>query len=133
MDRMKIIFCVLMSMSLLLQGCVLLAVGAGAAAGAGAVAYIQGELRTTYTTPLDRTWEATLGALKDLGYDVISREKTESGGEIEAKKVGEDKVKITLSISGPGTTLVSIRVGIFGNEAISRTIQGKITSKLEVK
>jgi hypothetical protein len=132
MGRMKLIFCALLSMSLLLQGCVLLAVGAGAAAGAGAVAYIQGELQTDYSTPLDRTWEATLGALKDLGYDVISREKTESGGEIEAKKVGEDKVKINLSISGPGTTLVSIRVGIFGNEAISRTIQGKITSELEV-
>jgi hypothetical protein len=132
MDRMKIIFCVLMSMSLLLQGCMLLVLGTGAAAGAGAVAYIKGELRVTYTAPLDRTWEATLGALNDLGYGILSSQKSDSGGEIEAKKVGQDKVTIGLSISGPGTTLVTIRVGIFGDEVISRTIQGKITSKLQV-
>jgi hypothetical protein len=133
MSRMKILPCVLMSMSLVLQGCTLLALGTGAAAGAGAVAYMKGELRVTYTAPLDRTWEATLGALDDLHYGVMSSQKSESGGEIEAKRVGEDKVSINVSISGPGTTLVAIRVGIFGDEAISRTIQGKITARLEVK
>ena len=133
MGRMKLIFCVLVSMGLMLQGCVLLALGTGAAAGAGAVAYMKGELRVTYTAPLDRTWEATLGALDDLGYGILTSQKGESGGEIEAKKVGQDKVTIGLSISGPGTTLVTIRVGIFGDEEISRTIQGKITSRLEVK
>ena len=55
MGRMKLIFCVLVSMGLMLQGCVLLALGTGAAAGAGAVAYMKGELRVTYTAPLDRT------------------------------------------------------------------------------
>lgn len=133
MDRRKIIFCALVSMSLMLQGCTLLALGAGAAAGAGAVAYLKGELRVTYTAPLDRTWEATRGALDDLNYGVLSSQKSETAGEIEAKRVGEDKVSINLSISGPGTTLVAIRVGIFGDEAISRTIQGKITARLEVK
>ena len=132
MGRMKLIFCVLVSMGLMLQGCVLLALGTGAAAGAGAVAYMKGELRVTYTAPLDRTWEATLGALDDLGYGILTSQKGESGGEIEAKKVGQDKVTVGLSISGPGTTLVTIRVGIFGDEEVSRTIQGKITSRLEV-
>ena len=133
MGRMKLIFCALVSMGLMLQGCMLLALGTGAAAGAGAVAYIKGELRVTYTAPLDRTWEATLGALDDLGYGILTSQKGESGGEIEAKKVGQDKVTVGLLISGPGTTLVTIRVGIFGDEEVSRTIQGKITSRLEVK
>jgi len=132
MGRMKLIFCVLVSMGLMLQGCVLLALGTGAAAGAGAVAYMKGELRVTYTAPLDRIWEATLGALDDLGYGILTSQKGESGGEIEAKKVGQDKVTVGLLISGPGTTLVTIRVGIFGDEEVSRTIQGKITSRLEV-
>jgi hypothetical protein len=130
---MKVILCVFMFLGLLLQGCVLLAVGAGAAAGVGAVVYIKGELQTTYAVPLDRAWEATQDALNDLKYGVLSSQKTMSEAEIEAKRVGEDKVKISLSISGPGTTLVKIRVGIFGDETVSRTLNGKIASKLEVK
>jgi len=39
-------------------------------------------------------------------------------------------VKVKLSVSGEGTTLVRIRVGIFGDEGASRTIERKITSRL---
>ena len=46
MDRTKILFVILLCLSFILQGCVMLAVGAGAAAGAGTVAYMKGELQT---------------------------------------------------------------------------------------
>jgi len=124
---------ILLGMSFLLQGCILLAVGAGAAAGVGAVAYLKGELQTTYAASLDRTWEASLDALKDLNYRVISSEKGGAEGNIEAKLVGGDEVKISLSIPGPGTTLVKIRVGVFGDESVSRTINSKIASNLGVQ
>lgn len=130
METTKAILFFLVGMSFMLQGCILLAVGAGAAAGVGTVAYLKGELQTAYAASLDRTWEATLDALKDLKYRIISSERGGEGGVIEAKLVGGDKVKISLSISGPGTTLVKIRVGVFGDESVSRTINSKIASKL---
>jgi len=127
---MKAIIFVLLSVSLMLQGCMLLALGAGAAAGAGTVAYVKGELQTTYAASLDRTWNATLETIKDLDFRIIATQKDETEGDIEAKKIGGDKVRIVLSIAGPGTTLVKIRVGIFGDEAASRAISNRIASRL---
>jgi len=122
-----------LSINFMLQGCVLLAVGAGAGAGVGTVAYIKGELQTTYASSLDRTWEATLGALKDLDIKVIATEKDKIKGDIEARKADGTKVKIALSQAGTGTTLVKIRVGLFGDDASSRAINGQIASRLGVK
>jgi len=129
-NMMKAIIFVLLSVSLMLQGCMLLALGAGAAAGAGTVAYVKGELQTTYAASLDRTWNATLETIKDLDFRIIATQKDETEGDIEAKKIGGDKVRIVLSIAGPGTTLVKIRVGIFGDEAASRAISNRIASRL---
>jgi hypothetical protein len=130
MKTTKVMLCVLVFLSFILEGCVLLAIGTGAAAGAGAVAYLKGELQTTYATPLDQTYQATQDALGDLDYRILSTQKDRTEGEIEAKRVGGDSVKVKLSVPGEGTTLVKIRVGIFGDEAASRTIERKISSRL---
>ena len=131
MNIMKIIPFVLLPMSLVLQGCMLLAVGAGAAAGAGTMAYIEGEFQTAYASSLDRTWNASLEAVKDLNFRIIATQKKETEGNIEAKKIGGKKVRIALSIAGPETTFVKIRVGVFGNEVASRALRDRIASRLE--
>jgi len=124
---------ILICMSFVLQGCLLLAVGAGAGAGAATVAYVKGELKTTYAASLDRTWDATLSALKDLRINVYSSKQDATGGNIEATKVDGTKVKIILEPVGPDTISVRIRVGIFGDEEASRVINRQIASKLGVK
>ncbi len=133
MEKRKAILSILVGMSLMLQGCVLLAVGAGAAAGVGTVAYLKGELQTTYAASLDQTWQATLDALSDLNYHVTLSQKERTEGVVEARLVGGDTVKINVSVAGPGTTQVKIRVGIFGDEPESRTLNNKIASKLGVR
>ena len=127
------IILVLFCMSFMIQGCLLLAVGAGAGAGAATVAYVKGELKTTYAASLNRTWDATLSALKDLRINVYSSKKDAIEGSIEATKADGTKVKITLEPAGPDTTSVRIRVGIFGDEEASRVINRQIASKLGVK
>jgi len=124
---------VLICMGLMLQGCLLLAVGAGAGAGAATVAYVKGELKTTYAASLNRTWDATLSALKDLQINVRSSKKDATEGDIEATKADGTKVKIVLEPAGPDTTSVRIRVGTFGDEEVSRVINRQIASKLGVK
>ncbi len=127
------IILVLFCISFMLQGCLLLAVGAGAGAGVATVSYVKGELRTTYAASLNRAWEATLSALKDLQLNVRSSKKDATEGDIEATKADGTKVKINLEPTGPDTTSVRIRVGMFGDEEASRIIDRQIASRLGVK
>lgn len=123
----------LLCASLSLQGCLLLAAGTGAGAGAGTLAYIRGELHTTYAAPLDRAWDAALGALQDLAIPVKTSKKDQLGGTIEATRADGTAVRIVLESAGPGTTTVKIRVGTFGDEEASKAIQRRIAERLETK
>lgn len=118
------------SSSLALQGCLVVA---GAGAGAGAVAYVRGELQTTYPAPLERTWEAALGALKDLQIPVHNAKKDALGGIIEATRADGSKVTLALETVGTNTTSVKIRVGLFGSEDASKAIHRKIAERLGMK
>jgi hypothetical protein len=124
---------VLIAMGLMLQGCLLLAVGAGVGAGVATVAYIKGELKITYAASLNPTWDAALSALKELQINVHDSKKDATKGDIAATKADGTKVAITLEPAGPDTTTVKIRVGTFGDEDASRVIHRKIASNLGVK
>jgi hypothetical protein len=123
----KCIALVFLCSILMLQGCVAV-IGAGA--GAGTVAYVRGELQTTYAASFNRTWEASLAALKDLGITVYNTEKDATEGNIEATKADGTKVKINLKPTGVDITSVKIRVGMFGDEEVSRTISNQISKRL---
>lgn len=111
----------------------LLAAGAGAGAGVATVSYIKGELQSNYPASLDRTWEETLGALKDLDIKIVYTERNKVNGNIEGRKNDGTKIKITLFQETTGTTLVKIRVGVFGDDAYSRVINSRIASRLGIK
>ncbi len=112
---------------IMIQGCVAV-IGAGA--GAGTVAYVRGELQTTYAAPFNRTWDASIEALKDLGITIYNTKKDATEGDIEATKADGTKVKINLKPKGQDITVVKIRVGIFGDEEVSRTISNQISKRL---
>jgi hypothetical protein len=131
MREVKLLMALLLGMSLMLQGCVLLAVGAGA--GAATVAYVKGELQTTYGAPLNRAWDASLAALKDLEIKVYSSKKDATEGVIEGTKADGTKVKVNLATAGPDTTTVKIRIGTFGDEEASVAINRKIGDRLGIK
>ena len=123
----------LLSMIFMVQGCALLLVGAGAGAGAGTYAYVKGELQMTYGASVDRTWNATLSALKDLNMRVEWTKKEVIEGNIEATKPDGTKVKIDVVKAGPDTTTVKVRIGIFGDEEASRLIHRRIADILGIK
>ena len=115
---------------LMLQGCVAAVVGAGA--GAGTYAYVRGEYQATYPRSLVSTYTATVKALNDLDMPVLNSSKDLTDGVIESKKGDGSAVKIILKSAGNNITTVKIRVGIFGDEASSRLIEGKISARLGV-
>ena len=112
---------------LLIQGCVVAAVGAGAV---GTVAYIKGDLEAVEDADIDRVYAAAESAADDLGLSVISKKKDKLSANIVARDAEDKKIDISMTAKSEGTTKISIRVGIFGNETKSRLIYNKIKEHL---
>jgi hypothetical protein len=109
---------------------VVAAVGVGAAAGAGAVYWVEGTLRTTLGHPIRQVHDATLEALKNLGAGVPI-DKTEAfNGEIEATLAGGNNVSIGLKAISSSATEVTIRVGTFGDRDQSDMVLHAIETRL---
>ena len=120
----------LASLGALVNGCALFAVGAAAGAGAAGYAYVKGELKSTEPASLDRTWDATLASMKDLQFTVISQAKDSLQARLEARDSADKKIEIKLKRVSDTTTDVRIRVGAFGDEALSHVILDKIRQHL---
>jgi hypothetical protein len=112
----------------LTTGCFVLA--AGAAAGAGTVAYVRGELDAT----LDRNYEATVRganlAIQQLEFAKTSEAKDAISDVIKGRTGQDKRVEIDVTRLGDNLTRVQIRIGIFGDEMISRTILDKMKQNL---
>ncbi len=117
----------------LFTGCAFLAVGAAAgAAGAGAVAYVNGELKVTESMSLDTAYKASEMAFANLKMDVVKSEKDGQVAKIEALATADKKVTVHLRKLADKSTEVRIRVGVFGDETIARQIHAKMQANVEV-
>ncbi|HOX05507.1 MAG TPA: DUF3568 family protein [Planctomycetota bacterium] len=102
---------------------------AGAAAGAGTVAYINGELVKTYSEPYTRVWAAVDGAVKGLGLKVESDQHDNMVGEIKAKRADGETVQIRAKLKGDKLTEVAVRTGLM-KKADSQLIMDEIDRRL---
>ncbi len=128
--RIQPLLGILLGITLMLSGCVAAAVtGAVAGAGVGTAAYLNGESSQVHRASLDRTWNATLAALKQMNMRVETDTKDASGGTITAKRADGTDIKITAE-PVERSTRVKIRVGTFGDQKVSEAIQQRIDSNL---
>lgn len=109
-----------------LTGCVALL--AGAAVGAGTVAYVAGELKAADEVSLDRAWSASLQAMEDLQFKVTKQQKDALAGLLVARRADDTPVTIRVKKQTDKVTELRIRVGTFGDEGLSRLIHDKIKS-----
>lgn len=110
-------------------GCVAaLLVGGGA--GAGTVAYLKGELKSTEEASIGSVWQAAHKAMKDLEFVITSKEKDDLSAKLIAHGSEDTKIEINLESVSARLTTVKIRVGVFGNEAISRLTLDRIRKYL---
>lgn len=110
----------------ILPGCVVMAVGAGA----GAVAYVRGELNATLDKDYNQVVKATAQALKELEFAKVSENKDALQALFVARTALDKKVEIKLGNPGNKLTTIKIRVGIIGDEALSQAILAKIRTAL---
>jgi len=114
--------------AVLLEGCMLAAVGIGAA---GTVAYVRGDLESVESENIDSVYEAALKALQELELRPTRKSKDALGAEIITYDAQDKKITIRLKSAAEGTTKLSIRIGVFGSETKSRLIYQKIRENLQ--
>ena len=118
---------VLAATVLLASGCV--AVVAAGAAG-GTVAYVRGALKATLDRPVEAVGAATGRAVQDLKFALVSSKVDAVSGEIIARTARDVKIEIHLKKVSDNSTAVDIRVGVFGDQAISQQLLDQIRRNL---
>ncbi len=114
-------------------GCSLLVFGGGAVAGAGMVAYAKGELSAADEVELDRVWDAAQGAMEDLDFTIESRHTTATSAKLVARGADSRRVTVVLEERVGEFTEIRIRIGFFGDEALSRVILNRMRRRLGVR
>ncbi|HVZ66236.1 MAG TPA: DUF3568 family protein [Lacunisphaera sp.] len=124
--RQALALVVAASSLIVLPGCIVAAAGAGA----GAVAYVRGELDANLNTDYSKVVESTRRSIKDLEFALVSENKDALKAVFVARTALDKKVEITVENSGKRLTHIKIRVGLFGDESLSVSILDKIKAGL---
>ncbi len=125
--RQILLIMLFVGVSGLTQGCLVAAVGLGAA---GTIAYVRGDLEAAESVRLEVLYEATLKALEKLELNVTTKSKDALSAVIVARDSQDKKITIRLKKVTEEATKLSIRVGVFGSETKSRLIYQEIRENL---
>lgn len=121
----------LASLVVVQTGCVVVAVGAAGVAGAGAVAYVRGDLQASLPNGYESVVRASSKAIDQLQFKKVEDNHDVLKAVLVARTGGDDKkVVITVTRESDENTKVVIRVGFFGDQALSMTILEKIKANL---
>jgi len=127
MNRKQVALVLMICSSLIhLQGCAVALVGAGA----GSVAYLKGNLEAVLEEDVSQVYKATLKALDELEISATKKEKDALAAVIVGRTAADKKITIKLKAAENNLTKLSIRVGMFGNQAQSRRIYDEIKKSL---
>jgi hypothetical protein len=100
---------------------------------AGTAEYIRGRLESAEVAPLAAAYEACLDALKELGFTVNKSVLRENDAYIDAREVDGRVVEVRLSRRTPRLTKVKIRIGPFGDRAVSTTVLAAVQAHLRAR
>ncbi len=111
-----------------LTGCVVVAAGA---VGAGAVAYVRGELESSVEADLETTYAAAQRALNKLEFARIDQRKSGIDAQLIHRTALDKRVEIKLKKITDRLTKIEIRVGVVGDQELSLTLLDKIRAELD--
>ena len=126
--------CSLAAAMLVCSGCWALWLGGGALVGAGVAvgvtAYVEGNLEVSLDhTPVDVA-KATEKAFATLGITKVSSTSSALSTETIGRTSKDEKVRVVADAAGERGSKLSIRIGVFGNEAESMRIYDEIRKNL---
>ncbi len=127
MSKRTILAFLLFGAAVALSGCMVVAVGAGAA---GTVAYVMGDLQSVESADINTVYDATLKAVEQLELPVIQKSKDAMTATVKVRDSQDKKITVKLGATAEHTTKLSIRVGFFGNKRKSMLIYDQIKKNL---
>jgi hypothetical protein len=101
-------------------------------AQAGTSSFIQGTLQSAVDRPMEQVFEAAKRALAKLGYESTREDISEFYAQLQSNQSDGSTIVIKLKKSSPKVTGVSIRVGLWGDNAVSRLIFIEIEKELGI-
>ena len=128
LQLIALLCCILIGLS----GCTrkLAAIGAVAAVGTGAYFYVKGDLKRNYEASIDKTWQAAVKSVEDLGLSTESKQNDAFNGVIKGTMADGKSFTVSVKRLGDNLTEVGVRVGTFGDRGRSEAIHDKILSNL---
>lgn len=114
----------------MLTGCALLLVGAGGAAGAAGVAWVRGDLEATLNADPREIEQAAIKAFEALSIPLVSSKSSALDGEVIGRTATDTKVSIKIESTETDKSRISIRVGTFGDQQMSRRLLDEIQQQL---
>ncbi len=121
----------LIGLVVIASGCEALVIGsAGAALGGAGILYYRGRAEKVYAVPLERCYDATLIAVKGLGYGLEKKALDKKSGKVVAEGVKSKKITIKMTALAPESTKLTVRVGVFGDQRKSQEIIDEIDQAL---
>jgi len=114
--------------TVLSTGCAAAILAGGAAAGA--VSYINGELRTSSDRPIHAVWNATTLTMQEMELTIEEQEKDALTGRIHAVGANGKNIYINFKSITENVTQIRIRINVFGDESLSRQIYRRIEKNL---
>lgn len=125
--RQAVLVLIVCGSAFFMQGCTaVLLVGAGA----GTVAYLKGDLNAVMSEDVGHIYAATLKALDELEIATTRRQKDALSAVIVGRTIEDKKITIKLKSTEDKLTKLSIRIGMFGNESMSRAIYEQIKKNI---
>jgi hypothetical protein len=95
------------------------------------VSYDFGTLKVVLAKDVDTLSVASLAAMEELKLPVTNKNRDKLVGRVEGYTSDGQTVKVKMEALSEGVTMLSIRVGTLGDEALSRMILVKIMKNLK--
>jgi hypothetical protein len=108
------------------SGCVM----GGGVAGAPGVTFVDGSLVAPLSAGLDQAAAAANLAVDQLGFAKIREERDAVSDTLIAQSATDKRVELQLETAGDHAATVTIRVGAFGDQALSLAILAKLKANL---
>jgi hypothetical protein len=101
-------------------------------AQAGTSAYFGGQLVTAYEAPLEMVEYAARKAVVVLQFDPRVDRRGDNSLYLMARGLDGREVSIRVESASPAVTRLKIRVGVWGDQAVSRIIQRQVEEELSL-
>ncbi len=119
-------------LAICLGGCaapIVIASAAVPAVQAGTEAFVRGDLESAQIAPMESIYTAARQTLKDLEFPIVTERMGKNTAFIKAKELGGRPITVELERRSQQVTKTTIRVGVWGDQAISRLLLGEIQAR----